>query len=358
MKIAILTFQFAYNYGAMLQAYALRKYLISLEHEVDVVPYYPLHLKQGYSISPFEQGISLKHRIYNLLTYWKRAQQALKFDVFKKYLVNTEEFTESDKIPEYLKAYDLLVCGSDQIWNNKITGNTAIYFGGNIQISKMAYAASLGGKILDEVQMKNARVYLPSFVTVSVREEMTRLLLGHIRDDIAVVCDPVFLQDEQMWKEIEKPVKIEEKYLLLYFLEDSKELVERAKEYAKENHLHIYEIHPTFDMHHNGIKILKKIGPAEFIYLIRNASAICTNSFHAVSFSIIFRKKLLHIPNSMSPERTQNILNKSGIELHDNDPFYDLGEAVDRLAGYISESKNFIKESLQKVTLKKEEFKF
>ena len=60
----------------------------------------------------------------------------------------------------------------------------------------------------------------------------------------------------------------------------------------------------------------------------------------------------------MSPERTQNILNKSGIELHDNDPFYDLGEAVDRLAGYISESKNFIKESLQKVTLKKEEFKF
>ena len=62
MKIAILTFQFAYNYGAMLQAYALRKYLISLEHEVDVVPYYPLHLKQGYSISPFEQGLSLKHR--------------------------------------------------------------------------------------------------------------------------------------------------------------------------------------------------------------------------------------------------------------------------------------------------------
>lgn len=347
MKIAILTFHFAYNYGAMLQAYALKDYLKERGHEADIVPFYPAHLKQGYSISPFEHGITMKHRLYNLITYTKRAGQAEKFDAFKKRLSNTPEFVDAEKIIDFLKPYELLICGSDQIWNDKITGKTGSYFGEKTSIKKISYAASLGSSALDDIQKKYAVKYLPSFLAVSVREEKTKELLVNIRPDIAVVCDPVFLRNMQDWIKIEEPVKTKERYLLLYLLEDNKELVRHAKRYASKNHLHIYEIYPTLGMRHKGTESLKKVGPGEFIYLMRNAEAICTNSFHAVCFSIIFRKMLLHIPNSISPERTQNLLNKAGIELHHDNPCYDTSCAIEKLEDYISGSKDFISKSLK-----------
>ena len=121
MKIAILTYQFAYNYGAMLQAYALKYYIESLGHSAEVVPYFPLHLKQGYSLNPFQKGISVKHRVYNALFYLKRIKQANLFELFKKKIVSIKEFTDVSRVNAFLSNYDLVVCGSDQIWNDEIS---------------------------------------------------------------------------------------------------------------------------------------------------------------------------------------------------------------------------------------------
>lgn len=348
-KIAILTFYFAYNYGAMLQAYALKKYLESLGNVVNIAPYYPAFLKRGYSINPFYEGLSVKHRIYNMFSYPKRYKQAGKFEGFKNILISEKEFSDENDLIKFVESYDMLICGSDQIWNDNITRGSEIYFGAGINITKVSYAASLGTKNLSDVQKRNVKKYLPNFKLVSVREEIGRNLIKEFLPYVKVVCDPVFLLSNNEWKEIEWRVVIQKKYVLLYLLEDNRVLYECGKKYAKENSLEIYEIHPTRGIYHSEIKQLKNIGPREFLYLVRNADAVCTNSFHAVAFSIIFEKKLIHIPNSNSPERTIFLLEKAGEKVMKDDlnkfPVYELKEKNITFNKFIEESKRFITDS-------------
>ena len=90
---------------------------------------------------------------------------------------------------------------------------------------------------------------------------------------------------------------------------------------------------------------MENVGPKEFIWLIENASCVCTNSFHATAFSTIFRKKLIHIPNSKSPERTTSLLERVGIELKTDKefPFYDIGLCDDTNLNFeIEKSKKFL----------------
>ena len=75
MNISILTFQFAHNYGALLQAYALKEYLASLGHCVRIAPYFPAWAQIEYAINPFAKGVPPKRRIRLALQYRKRKRQ-------------------------------------------------------------------------------------------------------------------------------------------------------------------------------------------------------------------------------------------------------------------------------------------
>ena len=63
MNVAILTFQFAHNYGALLQAYALKKFVSLNGNETTIAPYYPEWAQAEYAISPFAKNIlgNLQH---------------------------------------------------------------------------------------------------------------------------------------------------------------------------------------------------------------------------------------------------------------------------------------------------------
>ena len=124
MKIGILTFQFPYNYGAMLQAYALKSFITNKGYETSVLPYFPVHFKQGYSISPFQEGIPLKHRVHNAVTYCKRKPQVSLFERFKEeylYSSREKEVSKGTLLSECLEELDIVFYGSDQIWNDLIT---------------------------------------------------------------------------------------------------------------------------------------------------------------------------------------------------------------------------------------------
>lgn len=347
MKTAILTFQFAHNYGALLQAYALKQYLKSHDVEGEIAPYYPDWAQTEYAISPFAKGISLRRRTRLALQYWKRKGQS---EVFNKFISEELDagntFSSESELKKWLEMHECVICGSDQIWNSNITGAGGAYFAGDCKVKKISYAASLGTTQLNETQKRNIIDYLPSFSSISVREPGSAMQLTQIlHKDVQVVMDPVFLLDRSDWKKLSRPVNINSKYLFLYFLQENEKLLEYAKKYAKENGLKIYEVHPTLATKHNGCKRLENVGPKEFIWLIENASCVCTNSFHATAFSTIFRKKLIHIPNSKSPERTTSLLERVGIELKkDKDfPLYDISLCDDTNLKYeIEKSKNFL----------------
>lgn len=353
MKVRIVTFQFAHNYGAMLQAYALREYIEGLGQQVEIAPYIPEWADKEYTINPFSNGIPFRKRVRLLLQYNKRKKTANKFEIFQKENLNLHgNIRTIEKLESYLNEADVVFFGSDQIWNSEITGDSSAYYGGNITSKRISYAASLGTKTLSDVQKKNVKTYLPKFKKISVREnESAGLLKKYLNEDVSIVCDPVFLIKQEDWTTLcSRPEEIKEaNFMVLYFLKEDMRLYKYAKEYANNNNLIIYEIHPTLAKFHRGTKHLVDIGPREFLWLIKNADCICSNSFHATSFSVIFKKKLLHIPNCASPGRTKSLFNTLGIELIDSNkmPLYDF-ETQDekRLNEYIIESSDFLKSSL------------
>lgn len=56
MKIGIITFQCAHNYGAVLQAYALKEYLKTLGHSVNIINYRPRYIVNAYKKIILEIG--------------------------------------------------------------------------------------------------------------------------------------------------------------------------------------------------------------------------------------------------------------------------------------------------------------
>lgn len=353
MKIAILTFQFAHNYGALLQAYALKNYLSLLGHDVFLAPYYPDWAKAEYAISPFAKNIPPRRRVRLAVQYFDRKKQSQVFESFiEEKLKVGKTFASSKKLTAWLEQYDCVVCGSDQIWNSSITGDSADYYASACSVRKIAYAASLGKMQLTETQKTNILKYLPSFAEISVRESNSAELIASLLNrKVQVVLDPVFLINADVWMRESLPVNVKSKYMLLYFLQDNSKLLDFAKRYASNNNLQIYEIHPTMTMRHDGCTQLKNIGPLQFVWLIQNAACVCTNSFHATAFSTIFKKKLIHIPNANSPERTTSLLNRIGMPLKGESdfPFYDLMLCDDNdLNSEIETSKKFIALALKK----------
>ena len=51
MKIGIITYHKSHNYGALLQAIALRIKLVQMGHDVYFIDYWPLYHKQLYDFS-------------------------------------------------------------------------------------------------------------------------------------------------------------------------------------------------------------------------------------------------------------------------------------------------------------------
>ena len=352
MKVGILTFQFPYNYGAMLQTYALKSYIENKGHETFVLPYFPEHFQKGYSISPFQAGISLKHKVYNAVTYCRRKPQVNLFDRFKEeylYSDRKKEVSEGAILSVCMENLDIVFYGSDQIWNDLITKGDPLYFGAKSAARKISYAASMGTTKCSDIQKKLIAEFLPDFCKLSVREpESQNIIANEIHRRPELVCDPVFLKSMEEWRKIEKPVKIPEKYILIYMLENNRDLFVKAQTYAQKYNLEIIEIHPSLTMRHKKTRLMRNVGPREFIYLIDHAESICTNSFHCVSFSIIFKKKLLHIPNSNSPERTISILNRVFIFISERDYVeIDLSKSRDNgLIKLIETSKQFLDDAL------------
>ena len=351
MTIGILTFQFPYNYGALLQCCALKRYLSSQGHEASVIPYYPAQQKKWYTINPFSKGLSVPSRVYKTVTFFYKCRQISKFEKFKSTLFSGREFTDESELPHRYRELDALIVGSDQVWNDKITGSSGVYYGAGAQCPKVAYAASLGSSSeLSAIQKRNAQIYLPSFYSVSVREAGSISLLGRYRDDIRAVCDPVFFLSRSQWDEYRAFSPGLSGYVLLYMLEDNPALLEDGIRYAKRYGLKIVEVSPVLRKKHSGIQLLTSAGPREFIELVRNAEAVCSNSFHALAFSMIYGKTFIHIPNSNSPERTLSLLASAGITYDSNHSFYDLTNAMESLAPFIEDSKVFLNESLAGIT--------
>ena len=128
----------------------------------------------------------------------------------------------------------------------------------------------------------------------------------------------MFLLEKEEWEKRMVPVEIPEKFLLCYSLAEDAALDRRAEEIAKEKGLKILVIHSSCEkkMHVEHALYRWDIGPGEFLFLIKNAAYILTNSFHATAFSVIFGKEVENIASKERIIRAENLLRQLGKEMH------------------------------------------
>lgn len=320
MKTGILTFHFVYNYGAMLQAYALYKNLEIKGIECEIIDYRPHNIDVLYR--PNWKDIK-KNPKGNIAYYLRKKRSKTNFTSFENFL--SQQFkmnkiiTSSEESCSVWKEYDAIIVGSDQVWNPFITGYDANYLLASIpeKVIKISYGASLGKNTIDKRWREALKLYLHRFDMISVREKQGCKIIEELIDQEKIKCvpDPVFLFGSKYWQDIMRPVdQTPPKFILYYILREEKKLDKKVLRLQEQLRIPVISIHPLYriikqcDMH------MSDIGPEQFLWLLYHAEYVCTDSFHATAFSMIFGKKIVVEMDKEQGGRITNLLNMLKIQ--------------------------------------------
>ncbi len=364
MKIGILTFHCAHNYGAVLQCYALQETLQSLGHEVEIIDYRPEYLLAPYrnfALNRYHDSnlfLIIKHLVEEVVLFHKRIRRNKAFSSFiEENLLLSAKF-EGRRIPD---SYDAYVVGSDQIWNPSLTGGEfePLYLA-DFQFDKLdkksiAYAASMGKmNFPDDKSECYFRNCLNGFDAVSVRESaLADFIHEHTGLKTDVVLDPTLLADSRIWDRIARKPDVCGKYVLVYQVGKSADAVRIAENVARQLGAEVIEMSSWMSPKPSRRK-KQCLSPSEFVGMVKYAECVVTTSFHGTAFSAIFRKPFYCIRQGGGVDsRSESLLRMLGLEerLVEKD-FNPIFESVDYsgvdelLENQRKLSLNFIKESL------------
>jgi len=293
MKIAQITLTGYFNYGNMFQKFGLQHTLKKFADSVEILWVAAPRLFSETINERYGQCVLKSERKnnpdYMEAFYRREAVRQSKFKDFENLYVKTR--FDIPYLKDLVDEYDFFVVGSDQVWNPNWYPSY-IFFEFVPHKKKIAYAASIGAPEIPDEKKEIFRRGISDFNYVSVREEnATRLIKELTGRSVPVVLDPVFLPTEDEWLAVaQKPTWFNEKYqrgfILTYYLRRLPP--PEVKSLAAELNLPVINLLDTENFNHFTV------GPAEFIWLFAHASLIFTNSFHGVSFSILFKRPFIN----------------------------------------------------------------
>jgi len=309
VKVATLTFNRAYNHGAILQCYALQKKLNDLGIESEVIDYYPQYFFDAYLRKNFKYrdmgDKTLKSKIKYLLIKLFLKIRTKKFETFIKNKINLSE-NKYKSIDDFKNInYEKIILGSDQVWAENCTHFDPVYFLSfiNDKYKKLTYSVSFGIDYIDEHSISIYKNNLGNFANYSIRESSGVKIIKQLFNIKAEQsCDPTLLIEKKDWKNIEKKTRVPKKYILIYFVNLCNDLLETATKLSKiKNNIKIVcatsntsnnEMLGRNIIHAGGIN-KSYCGPDNLIYLVNHADYVITDSYHGVLLSLIFHKQFL-----------------------------------------------------------------
>lgn len=323
MKIGILTFHRALNYGAVLQCYALYHLLKEMGHEVEVIDYRPAAIeKERVFLSSVElqkrSGFinKMKYIVSFSLNYYRRKKVSAVFDRFLESNFQMSPLVRGiNAIPQY---YDVIVFGSDQIWSNGICYGLDLVFWGQFNHADtklVTYAASMGKhNVISDSELMHIGAYIQSFDSISVREEsLKRFLKQNFNIDSTLVIDPTLLIAHDVFDRLAVKPNLD-RYVLLFTLEKDDNAIAFATSISKQLSCPIVRLstmRSVFSPAENTIKVLE-ISPAEFCGYIKYATCVVCISFHGTAFSVIYKKNFYCLKSNQQ-DRSYNLLSSVGL---------------------------------------------
>ena len=319
MKIGIITYHRAINYGAVLQAFALTNFLRQLGVEAEIIDYRNDMLEKLYARSL----IKLRFTPSGIIKYiFKNRYKNKTYDKFQQFIISNSLLSPMSynryDIKNTNMIYDVFLTGSDQVWNYRGHGFDDNYFLKfvNVDNKKYSYAASFGLSVIPAQYKNRYRDLLKSFQCLSVREEQGIMIikeqLGIFKNKAITSIDPTLLLNADAWRKIvfDTDNHLPEKYILVYTFGMTSTLLQFIYTLSAKNNLPIFQITDDFKKT-KRIKNIKEVGPKEFIDLFSKATYVITNSFHGTAFSINFNKQFFVelLPGRfMVNSRLENIL--------------------------------------------------
>ena len=287
------------NYGANLQAYALQSVLSAMGNEALLIPYYSgTRLRR--ILAGIKHSLKKKDCVFDSIRDRNDA-----IDCFNRAIPHSKCFY-ANTIDNANEDFDCFITGSDQVWNpNWINRYMSLEFTEKNKLT-ISYAASIGLITLNEEQENKLCSALEHTKHVSVREKESIPALQKLTDKkIEYVLDPTMLLTSEEWDKICATRIVEDKYIFCYFLKGNANLRKVAKEYAKKKNLKIVTL-PYLNACYRqidegfGDEQLYRISPKEFLSLIKYASFVLTDSFHAAVFSHIYEREFAVAGNRQS----------------------------------------------------------
>lgn len=291
MKVGILTFHRAHNYGAVLQCYALQEVLKGMGHEVEVIDYRQPFIERYYSNKfPFFNfmkrifQIEIKKAIFILKKYIIDSKKSECFRDFRDGYLN---LSSTEDISLLLDGYDCIVIGSDQVWSLQSYGHKfdSIFFGDFLlpkSCKLFGYAISGTCDYVVSLSLNDVRKIVNNYTKISFRESKMAELTGCICDKkFPIVLDPTLLTTELTWTPLIDKKWEKRKYIILYLIDKPEapfenSIYDKALQFAQSKG---YEV---VDLLSSAYKV------SDFVSAIKFAKAVFTTSFHATVFSVIF----------------------------------------------------------------------
>lgn len=284
MKIAIVTLIGEFNNGNRLQNYALQESLKKVSKDISV---------DTINLNVYNNVLRKAKKI--LKTLLKRNINLKAFRKFNKNITFTNkkynEIKEDYKL--LINEYDYFVTGSDQVWNLGYLDNEKYYFLDWVPCEKkLSYAASIGNNNLTEIQQAKFLNLLSTFNQISVREKESEEMLNKLGfNNVDTHIDPTLMLTEKEWNKLVNSPKYNftKDYIFVCILgQMSEEYKQTIQEIANKYNLEIINLYDKKN------KEIFSSGPSEFLYLIKNAKLVITDSFHSIVFSITFKTPFLH----------------------------------------------------------------
>ena len=340
MKLALLSFHTAANYGASLQAYAFERFLSDKGFDCEYINYVNASRAHEYSMS-WHIWDSLRHgKIKNAIAYALGSPfmtlRKWRFNNFyKKNLRKTGQvYKLSEEAASLNDEYDYFLVGSDQVWNPICNGDDAAFLLDFVKDGKkrISYSSSFGMSEIDDAHKEVYRKNFEQFKALAVRETIGQKLIKDLTGrESELVLDPVLLLTKEQWMDI-MPKKVKkERFIFSYTNRDSqtRDFFKTGYKFDGRKHYVLSRYTRPQDFINPQTRVKYCMSPEDFLFVINNADLVVSASFHCIAMSVILNRQFVAFitGDEGKDERILNLLRT----LHLEDRVFHNGMTVEEI---------------------------
>lgn len=295
-KVGILTFHRSENYGSVLQAYALCRKINSYKgFQAELIDFSNARQKELYAVFlPWNSAKNILKNIRACTILPNLTARKKNFSQFIEALPKSKRqiCTDAD-FKSIATDYDIVVCGSDQIWNPQSLDFSIHFFAPLMQAKKIAYAPSLRNARPADFNGIDIKKPVEDFARLSVREAESVSVFQQLTGRTPqVVLDPTLLLQAEDYTDLIKKAP-QGDYLFYYSIDYNEQACRAVKQVAKRLGLPVkilFTGNKTYGALKYGFQLCKNNAPGDFLALVKHAKLVLSTSFHGTAFAVIFRR--------------------------------------------------------------------